>query len=106
MMIPLPPKPPVFEIISRPYEGTIPEFKEKQNSVSRLSNIIHEVNPDYLLFHPVINSIQNVWLLASYGGAWLSALHLVFLFEVAYEYIFVETIDIIGFSLILNPSSG
>ncbi|MGP5210120.1 hypothetical protein ACTXJ5_04930 [Psychrobacter alimentarius] len=101
MILPIPPIPPIGKIISRPYEGTIPDFKEKQNSVDRLSNIIHEINPDYLLFHPVINSIQNVWLLASYGGAWLSALHLVFLFEVAYEYIFVETIDIIGFSLIL-----
>lgn len=101
MMIPLPPKPPVFKIISRPYEGKILDFKEKKNSINRLSNIIHEVNPDYLLFHPVINSIQNVWFLASCGGAGLSALHLVFLFEVAYEYIFVETIDIIGFSIIL-----
>lgn len=101
MMIPLPPKPPVFKIISRPYEGTIPDFKEKQNSVDRLSNIIHEVNPDYLLFHPVINSIQNVWLLASYGAAWLGGLNLFFLLAVLYEYIFVKPFESIIIILIL-----
>lgn len=71
MFLPLPPKSPVFKIISRPYEGKISSFKEKNDSIDRLSNLIHEVNPDYLLFHPVINSIQNVWLLASYGSLWL-----------------------------------
>ena len=71
MFLPLPPKPPVFKIISRPYEGEIGNFQEKKASIDRLSILIHEVNPDYLLFHPVINSIQNVWLLASYCSAWL-----------------------------------
>lgn len=71
MFLPLPPKPPVFKIISRPYEGEIGNFQEKKASIDRLSTLIHEVNPDYLLFHPVINSIQNVWLLASYCSAWL-----------------------------------
>ena len=101
MILPVPPTPPVGKIISRPYEGEIGNFQEKKASIDRLSTLIHEVNPDYLLFHPIINSIQNVWLLASYCGAWLSAFHFVFLLEVAYEYIFVETIDVIGFSLIL-----
>lgn len=101
MMIPLPPKPPVFKTISCPYEGKIPEFKEKHNSVDRLSNILHEVNPDYLLFHPVINSIQNIWLLASYGAAWLGGLNLFFLLAVLYEYIFVKPFENIIIILIL-----
>lgn len=101
MILPVPPIPPVGKILSRPYEGEIGNFQEKKASINRISTLIHEVNPDYLLFHPTINSIQNVWLLASYCGAWLSAFHFVFLLEVAYEYIFVETIDVIGFSLIL-----
>ena len=71
MFLPLPPKPPVSKTISRPYEGAIPKYEEQEDSVYRLSNLIHEVNPDYLLFHPVINSIQNVWFLASYASAWL-----------------------------------
>lgn len=101
MILPVPPIPPVGKILSRPYEGEIGNFQEKKASIDRISTLIHDVNPDYLLFHPIINSIQNVWLLASYCGAWLSAFHFVFLLEVAYEYIFVETIDVIGFSLIL-----
>lgn len=101
MILPVPPIPPVGKILSRPYEGEIGNFQEKKASINRISTLIHEVNPDYLLFHSSISSIQNVWLLASYCGAWLSAFHFVFLLEVAYEYIFVETIDVIGFSLIL-----
>ena len=101
MILPVPPIPPVGKILSRPYEGEIGNFQEKKASIDRISTLIHDVNPDYLLFHPIINSIQNVWLLASYCGAWLSAFHFVFLLEVTYEYIFVETIDVIGFSLIL-----
>ena len=101
MFLPLPPKPPVFKIISRPYEGNILDFKEKKNSIDRLSNIIHEVSPDYLLFHPVIISIQNVWLLASYCGAWLGGQHIFFLLLVIYDYIFLSPLDLVGLSLII-----
>ncbi len=95
MILPIPPIPPIGKIISRPYEGTIPDFKEKQNSVDRLSNIIHEVNPDYLLFHPVINSIQNLWLLASYGAAWLFGQSLFILLFVSFKYLIIEEFELI-----------
>lgn len=95
MFLPLPPKPPVFKIISRPYEGKISSFKEKKASIDRLSNLIHEVNPDYLLFHPVINSIQNVWLLASYCGAWLFGQFLFLFLYVVLKYFFIEEFELI-----------
>lgn len=95
------PIPPVGKIISRPYEGGIPNFKEKNASIDRLSALIHEVNPDYLLFHPSINSIQNVWLLASYCGAWLGGQNIFFLLAVIYDYIFLSPFDIVGLSLII-----
>ncbi|WP_192992657.1 hypothetical protein [Psychrobacter sp. FME61] len=101
MFLPLPPVPPVGKIISRPYEGDIPNFKEKNVSINRLSSLIHEVNPDYLLFHPSINSIQNVWLLASYCGAWLGGQNIFFLLAVIYDYVFLSPFDIVGLSLII-----
>lgn len=71
MILPVPPIPPVGKILSRPYEGEIGNFQEKKASINRISTLIHEVNPDYLLFHPTINSIQNLVLLASYASLWL-----------------------------------
>ena len=71
MILPIPQQLPIGKIIGRPYEEGIPNFKEKNVSINRLSSLIHEVNPDYLLLHPSINSIQNVSLLASYASAWL-----------------------------------
>ena len=87
MFLPLPPIPPVGKILSRPYEGEIGNFQEKKASIDRLSILIHEVNPDYLLFHPVINSIQNLWLLASYGATWLFGQSLFILLFVLYKYL-------------------
>ncbi|WP_201595114.1 DUF6708 domain-containing protein [Psychrobacter vallis] len=101
MILPTPPIPPVGKIISRPCEGDIPNFKEKNASIERLSKLAHEVNPDYLLFHPSINSIQNVWLLASYCGAWLGGQNIFFLLAVIYDYIFLSPFDIVGLSLIM-----
>ena len=101
MILPIPPIPPIGKIISRPYEGGIPNFKEKNASIERLSKLAHEVNPDYLLFHPSINSIQNVWLLASYCGAWLGGQNIFFLLAVIYDYIFLSPFDIVGLSLII-----
>ncbi|MGP4120898.1 hypothetical protein ACT3N8_13930 [Psychrobacter aquimaris] len=63
--------PPIGKIISRPYEGGIPNFKEKNASIERLSRDVHEVNPDYLLFHPIINSHQLVGFLMTYCFSWL-----------------------------------
>ncbi|AMN67813.1 hypothetical protein [Psychrobacter sp. P11G5] len=71
MILPVPSTPPVGKIISRPYEGEIGNFQEKKASIDRISTLIHKVNPDYLLFHPSINFIQNLVLLASYSSAWL-----------------------------------
>lgn len=101
MILPIPPIPPVGKIISRPYEGGIPNFKEKNASIKRLSKLAHEVNPDYLLFHPSINSIQNVWFLASCCGAWLGGQNIFFLLAVIYDYIFLSPFDIVGLSLII-----
>ena len=101
MILPVPPIPPVGKILSRPYEGSIPNFKEKKASIDRISTLIHEVNPDYLLLHPSINSIQNVWLLASYCGAWLGGQNIFFLLAVIYDYIFLSPFDIVGLSLII-----
>ncbi|MGP5223143.1 hypothetical protein ACTXMF_12850 [Psychrobacter celer] len=95
MILPIPPIPPVGKIISRPYEGSIPNFKEKNASIERLSKLTHEVNPDYLLFHPIINSIQNVWLLASYCGAWLFGQFLFILLYVVLKYFFIEEFELI-----------
>lgn len=101
MILPLPPIPPVGKILSRPYEGEIGNFQEKKASIDRISTLIHEVNPDYLLLHPSINSIQNVWLLASYCGAWLGGQNIFFLLAVIYDYIFLSPFDIVGLLLII-----
>ena len=99
MFLPLPPKPPVSKIISRPYEGAIPKYEEQEDSVYRLSNLIHEVNSDYLLFHPVINSIQNVWFLASYGAAWLFGQSFFILMVVIVQSFIIEDFELISIFL-------
>ena len=86
MILLLPSVPIVGSILSRPYKGDIPDFREKEDSIERLSKIIHEVNPDYLLFLPVINSIQSVLLLGSYGFLWLFGQQLFFFFVVLYGF--------------------
>ncbi|WP_201512074.1 hypothetical protein [Psychrobacter alimentarius] len=95
MILPIPPIPSIGKIISRPFEGGIPSFKEKNASIKRLSSLIHEINPDYLLFHPVINSIQNLWLLASYGAAWLFGQSLFILLFVSFKYLIIEEFELI-----------
>jgi len=96
MILPIPPIPPIGKIISRPYEGGIPNFKEKNASIERLSKLAHEVNPDYLLFHPIINSIQNVWLLASYCSAWLFGQSFFILMIAIVRYFIIEEFELIS----------
>ena len=105
MILPIPQQLPIGKIIGRPYEGKIADFNEQEYSVYRLSGLIHEINPDYLLFHPSINSIQNVSLLASYGSLWLFGQMLFIFTTIALHpspnYI-IEWIDIILFFSIIS----
>ena len=96
MILPIPPIPPVGKIISRPYEGGIPNFKEKNVSINRLSSLIHEVNPDYLLFHSSINSIQNVWFLASYCGIWLFGQSFFIFIVASFKYFIIDEFELIS----------
>ncbi|MGP9687779.1 hypothetical protein ACT3TH_01295 [Psychrobacter sp. AOP22-C1-C5] len=62
---------PIEKLLSRPWEGSIPTYREKLASIEKLSRDVHEVNPDYLLFHPIINSHQLVGFLMTYCFSWL-----------------------------------
>ncbi|MEN2750595.1 hypothetical protein AAIR29_03000 [Psychrobacter sp. FBL11] len=62
---------PIGKLLSKPYEETIPAYREKIPSIEKLSRDVHEVNPDYLLFHPIINSYQLVGFLMAYAFSWL-----------------------------------
>ena len=97
MILPIPPIPPVGKILSRPYEGNIANFKEKEYSIDRLNSLIHELNPDYLLFHPSINSIQSVSLLASYGAAWLFGQSFFIFLVIFFDIMFNKGIDFLFF---------
>ncbi|MBH0065271.1 hypothetical protein [Psychrobacter sp. SZ93C1] len=101
MILPVPQKLPIGEIIESPYQGEIASFKEKEYSIDRLSALIHEVNPDYLLFHPSINSIQSLVLLASYGAAWLFGQNLFFLLAVIFDFLFTGKFEAIVLLLII-----
>ena len=58
---------PIEKLLSRPWEKSIPAHREKVVSIEKLSRDVHEVNPDYLLFHPIINSHQLVGFLMAYA---------------------------------------
>lgn len=62
---------PIEKLLSKPWEESIPAYREKKASVEKLSRDMHEVNPDYLLFHPIINSYQLVGFLMTYCFSWL-----------------------------------
>ena len=95
MILPIPQHLPIGKIIGRPYKGKIADFNEQEYSVYRLSGLIHEINPDYLLFHPSINSIQNVFLLASYASAWLFGQSFFIALVVFHDIIFYKGIDLL-----------
>ena len=101
MILPVPQKLPIGKIVGHPYQGEIANFKEKEYSIDRLNSLIHEVNPDYLLFHPSINSIQSVSLLASYGAAWLFGQNLFFLLAVIFNFLFTREFEAIVLLLII-----
>ena len=101
MILPVPQKLPIGKVIGHPYQGEIASFKEKEYSIDRLSALIHEVNPDYLLFHPSINSIQSLVLLASYGAAWLFGQNLFFLLAVIFDFLFTGKFEAIVLLLII-----
>lgn len=62
---------PIEKLLSRPWKASIPAYREKIASIEKLSRDVHEVNPDYLLFHPIINSHQLVGFLMTYCFSWL-----------------------------------
>ena len=97
MILPVPPIPPVGKILSRPYEGSIPNFKEKKASVEKLSRDMHEVNPDYLLFHPIINSYQLVGFLMTYCFSWLFGQILFISVVIFYDILFNKSMDFLFF---------
>ena len=96
MILPVPQKLPIGKIIGHPYKGEINNFKEKEYSIDRLSSLIHEVNPDYLLFHPSINSIQSVILLASYGAAWLFGQSFFIFIVATVKYFVIEEFELLS----------
>ena len=57
---------PIEKLLSQPWEGEISPYREKIASIEKLSRDVHEVNPDCLLFHPIINLHQLVGLLIIY----------------------------------------
>ncbi|KRG34256.1 MULTISPECIES: hypothetical protein [unclassified Psychrobacter] len=97
MILPVPQKLPVGKIVGHPYQGEIANFKEKEYSINRLNSLIHEVNPDYFLFHPSINSIQSVILLASYGAAWLFGQSFFIFLVIFFDIMFNKGIDFLFF---------
>ncbi|WP_227429316.1 DUF6708 domain-containing protein [Psychrobacter sp. I-STPA6b] len=101
MILPAPQQLPVGKIIGRSYEGEIANFKEKEHSINRLSALTHEINPDYLLFHPSITSFQLVCFLASYCSAWLFGQNLFIFLVIFYKITFNEGIDYLYFLALL-----
>ena len=96
MILPVPQKLPIGKIIGHPYQGETANFKEKEYSIDRLSSLVHEVNPDYLLFHPSINSIQSVILLASYGAAWLFGQSFFIFIVATVKYFVIEEFELLS----------
>ena len=84
---------PIEKLLSRPWEGGIPAYREKIASIEKLSRDVHEVNPDYLLFHPIINSHQLVGFLMAYAFSWLFGQGLFFFLVVIFSYIFIKDFE-------------
>ncbi|MGM8908695.1 hypothetical protein ACS8FB_01055 [Psychrobacter sp. 1U1] len=84
---------PIGKLLSKPYEETIPSYREKVPSIEKLSRDVHEVNPDYLLFHPIINSYQLVGFLMAYAFSWLFGQGLFIFLVVSFSYLIIEEFE-------------
>ena len=84
---------PIGKLLSKPYEETIPSYREKIPSIEKLSRDVHEVNPDYLLFHPIINSYQLVGFLMAYAFSWLFGQTLFISAVIFYDILFSQGLD-------------
>ncbi|SLJ84300.1 DUF6708 domain-containing protein [Psychrobacter sp. DAB_AL43B] len=92
---------PIEKLLSRPYEETLPAYREKIPSIEKLSRYVHEVNPDYLLFHPIINSHQLVSFLMAYTFSWIFGQGFFFFLVVIFSYIFVKNFEYAALFLII-----
>ena len=92
---------PIGKLLSKPYEETIPAYREKIPSIEKLSRDVHEVNPDYLLFHPIINSYQLVGFLMTYTFSWVFGQGLFFFLAVIFSYVFVKEFEYAAIFLII-----
>ena len=92
---------PIEKLLSRPWEGSIPTYREKLASIEKLSRDVHEVNPDYLLFHPIINSHQLVGFLMAYCFSWLFGQTLFISVVIFYDILFKSDFDWISVFLII-----
>lgn len=88
---------PIEKLLSKPWEGSIPAYREKKASVEKLSRDMHEVNPDYLLFHPIINSYQLVGFLMTYCFSWLFGQILFISVVIFYDILFNKSMDFLFF---------
>ncbi|WP_227430090.1 hypothetical protein [Psychrobacter sp. I-STPA6b] len=94
---------PIGQQLTKPYEQDIPDYREKTHSIKKLSKDIHEINPNYLLFHPIINSMQLVGFLMVYAFSWLFGQMLfVFLSIVFFSFDKLEWIDVLLFLGVLS----
>ena len=92
---------PIEKLLSKPWEGSIPAYREKIASIEKLSRDVHEVNPDYLLFHPIINSYQLVGFLMAYCFSWLFGQTLFISVVIFYDILFKSDFDWIAVFLII-----
>ena len=92
---------PIEKLLSRPWEESIPAYREKTASIEKLSRDVHEVNPDYLLFHPIINSHQLVGFLMAYCFSWIFGQGLFFFLVVVFSYIFGKDFEYAALFLII-----
>jgi hypothetical protein len=87
---------PIGKLLSKPYEETIPAYREKIPSIEKLSRDVHEVNPDYLLLHPIINSYQLVGFLMAYAFSWLFGQGLFIFLVVSFSYLIIEEFELLS----------
>lgn len=87
---------PIENLLSKPCQSTIPAYREKVPSIGKLSRDVHEVNPDYLLFHPIINSYQLVGFLMAYAFIWLFGQGLFMFLVVSFSYLIIEEFELLS----------
>jgi len=87
---------PIETLLSRPWEESIPAYREKIPSIKKLSHDVHEVSPDYLLFHPIIDSHQLVGFLMAYAFSWLFGQGLFLFLVVTFNYLIIDKFEVLS----------